>query len=188
MIIGMFNEDSDFRKSIASEPAKIEDVAISDTSEKVAISNDVTKQDESNVSNDVNEVEDQKTDEQPDYDVNYSNTVAEWSYRFSGHFNDLSDLLVNNDVESATWNKKVAEVSNKLINDCSEVIDFRPPPDFININDNLANACTNYMYGVTDLLDGLRTFDEDKLSNVEIFFMLGNEHIKIAGDLLDKRQ
>lgn len=188
MVIGMFNEDSDFRKSIASEPAKVEDIATNDSSEEVAISNGVTKQDESNDSIDVIEVEEQQTEKQTDYDINYTDTVAEWSYDFSEHFGDLSDLLVNNDVESATWNKKVVEVSNKLINDCSVVIDFNPPSDFTNINNNLINACTNYMYGVTDLLDGLRTLDEDKLSNVEIFFMIGNEHINIATDLLNEKQ
>lgn len=188
IVVGMFNEDSDFRKSIAAEPEKTEDIANNDNSEKVAISNDVTKQDDSTISNDVDEVEDQQTEKQPDYDINYTDTVTKWSYDFSEHFSNLSDLLVNNDVESAAWNKKIVEVSNKLINDCSVVLNFEPPSDFTDINNNLISACTNYMYGVTDLLDGLRTLDEDKLSNVEIFFMLGNEHINIATELLSNKQ
>lgn len=140
-----------------------------------------TKTDTS-VEEDENEDSQQLTDEQ-----NYTAMVSTWAYDFAGDFSELSDLLINNNIESTSWNSKVLNTSNKLIEDCRVVIDFKPPTGYEKINENVVNACTNYMYGVTDLLDGLRELDEDKIESAQIFFMLGTEFIKIATEQLNNK-
>lgn len=186
LLLSYFGKDNELKNQTTSVSTKIEDVENSEIQVEATPESDLNQDELTSDADNSNNSDEQPID-QPDFDEDYANTVAKWSYTFGGHFQDLSELLVNNDVESATWNKKVADISSEIINDCSAVIDFKPPTDYQSINNNIVDACTNYMYGITDLLDGLRTLDEDKLSNVEIFFMFGTEHIRIAADLLNKK-
>lgn len=155
--------------------------------------NEITKEDNENTEkdNEEPEAEVEVVVEEPSPEVDdaadYTNTVSIWAFDFASDFDELSQLLINNDIGSDTWTYNISEASLNLIDDCGAVIDFKPPTDFVEINTRIINACTSYMYGVTDLLDGIKNLDEDKISSAQLFFLIGSEHINMATELLNEK-
>lgn len=190
MVVGIIQEskkDVDADKNLVVAPVEKETLK-SETKETVNEENKTPEKDNEE-SKDEAEVEVIVQEPSPEVDdaVEYTNTVSIWAYDFASDFDELSQLLINNDIGSDTWTYNIGEASLDLIDDCGAVIDFKPPTDFVEINTRIVNACTSYMYGVTDLLDGIKNLDEDKISSAQLFFLIGSEHINMATELLNEK-
>jgi len=114
-------------------------------------------------------------------DGNYCSVVADELEDLMNRINDNSDLLVDKQYMQDFFTK-IDEFENACANFCAE----NPPQKYIDVNNLLCEADSNFGQGATDLRTGIENLDVEVINKADEYFGIGGQKLTEAASLLEQ--